>query len=766
MSNESYLTSYIINRYLNKDNNEKTWLDIVNRVSKIYPPIREHILSKQFIPGGRTLATLGTNKPIIPNCVTIDLHDDLANIFETMNRLMELTRRGCGIGMNFGELRPARTFCKKYNAYSSGPVGFLNMFSVVMKTVQQQSRHGAFIGILPITHPDILSFIHVKQNLNLITNFNLSVLITKDFINKLLKTPDEDVISDYELKHYDGTTERITTINFVTYDDKFVALDSTPIKITYHELFEEVVGCAWKTGEPGILFEDNINKENPLKEFLGNIKTCNPCVVAGTLLYTDKGNIIINEHINEIINVWNGERFVPAKVLITGTDQEVYKVVLNDGRTVTTTAYHKFILNDMTKKELKDININEDILWNPYIPNSNNEPIIKYSCGTNYELKIVSITKQEEKEKYVYCVNTLDDSHRATFNNIVTGNCGEIAMYENECCNLGSINLSKFVEEINIDPLKSSRDDLLSDDKNIAEYIYNNYVNISNLSCCVRSAVIYLNGIIDNINTGDEKVDEFVRLTRRLGLGIMGLHDMLILLKLPYDSEVARELVKLVMKLIKETAETTSKELCKKFKSYGDRFYENEKIKNIKILLNKHSSQLCNVALLTVAPNGSTSMIDNVSSGIEPYFSLGYYRMLDNATRESDLIVNKQLLHWVRINIPKDDQDATITKIINKGIKTCNNVPEYIKEVFKTAQDISAEDHIKMMAAVQQFVDNSISKTVNLPEDATKEDVYKSFLLAHKLGIKGLTIYRDNCRKNVILSSLSSDSCKSGNCDL
>ena len=246
----------------------------------------------------------------------------------------------------------------------------------------------------------------------------------------------------------------------------------------------------------------------------------------------------------------------------------------------------------------------------------------------------------------------------------------------------------------------------------------------------------------------------------------MGLHDMLILLKLPYDSDVARELVKLVMKLIKETAETTSKELCKKFKSYGDRFYENEKIKNIKILLNSHPSQLCNVALLTVAPNGSTSMIDNVSSGIEPYFSLGYYRMLDNATRESDLIVNKQLLHWIRINIPKDDQDATISKIINKGIKTCNNIPEYIKEVFKTAQDISAEDHIKMMAAVQQFVDNSISKTVNLPEDATKEDVYKSFLLAHKLGIKGLTIYRDNSRKNVISSSLSSDSCKSGNCDL
>lgn len=758
MSEESYLTSYILNRYLNKETNEKTWTDIVNRVSAIYPPIREHILSKQFIPGGRTLTTLGTSKSMVPNCVTIDLHDDLENIFETMRRLMELTRRGCGIGMNFGELRPARTFCKKYNAYSSGPVGFLNMFSVVMKTVQQQSRHGAFIGILPITHPDILSFIHVKQNLNLITNFNLSVLIPSDFINKLLKTPNELVKSDYEFKHFDGTTEKITTINYITYDDNFVALDSTPIDITYKELFNEVVECAWKTGEPGILFEDNINKENPLKDFLGNIKTCNPCVVAGTLLYTDKGNIIINEHINEIVNVWNGCEFVPAKVLITGTDQEVYKVVLNDGRTVITTAYHKFVLNDMTKKELKDININEDILWNPSIPS--------IEIDEDNELKIVSITKQEEKEKYVYCVNTLDDSHRATFNNIVTGNCGEISMYENECCNLGSINLSKFVDEIDIDPLKSSRDDLLSDDKNIAEYIYNSYVHVNELSCCVRSAVIYLNEIIEHIKTDDKKVDDFVRLTRRLGLGIMGLHDMLILLKLPYDSEVARELVKLVMKLIKETAEATSKELAKKYKSYGDRFYKTEKITNIKILLNPHSSKFCNVALLTVAPNGSTSMIDNVSSGIEPYFSLGYYRMLDNATRESELIINKQLQHWIQKHIAKDEQEHITKTIINKGIDKCETIPNYIKEVFKTAQQITPTDHIKMMAIVQMYIDNSISKTVNLPEDATKEDIFNAFILAHKLGIKGMTVYRDNCRKNVLTSSLSVDSCKDGNCDI
>ena len=174
----------------------------------------------------------------------------------------------------------------------------------------------------------------------------------------------------------------------------------------------------------------------------------------------------------------------------------------------------------------------------------------------------------------------------------------------------------------------------------------------------------------------------------------------------------------------------------------------------------------CNLALLTVAPNGSTSMLPNVSSGIEPYFSLGYYRLLDNATTESSLILNKQIKNWIMKNIPIEDRAYTITRIISHGINSCDNIPQYIKEVFKTAQDIKPIDHVKMMAVVQSFVDNSISKTVNLPETATKEEVAEVFTLAHTLKIKGLTVYRDNCRRNVITSSLSKDNCTDGHCDI
>lgn len=602
------ITAYILKRYLDENNNETTWKDIVDRISVIYPPIREYILSMKFIPGGRTLAALNTpNKPMIPNCVTIDLEDDLADIFVTLTRLMELTRRGSGVGMNFGKMRPAGCLCKRYNAKSSGPVGFLYMFSVVMKTIQQQSRHGAFMGILPITHPDILSFIHVKQNLKLINNFNLSVLITEDFLNRLFITPNENVVSNYTYTHSDGSIDKVSTINYITYDDSFVVQDVTPIDITYQELFDEVIKCAWTTGEPGFLFEKNMNANNPLINILGKMVTTNPC--------------------------------------------------------------------------------------------------------------------------------------------------GEQVMYENECCNLGSLNLSEFCDDLQFDPFVEYKDDIVKN-------IYKKHIHVSNLIRCSREAIIYLNSVIDYIKIDDEKIDKMMKSTRRIGLGVMGLHDMLIKLKLPYDSEEGREIVKCVMDDIKNTAELTSNDLINKFGNISDRMLKNGIIKT------PFETNKANITLMTVAPNGSTSMIPNVSSGIEPYYSLGYYRLLDNAKNKSKLVVNKQLQHWINMNIPEDDREHVLNTIINKGITNCSDIPEYIKNVFKTAQDIKPEDHVSMQAAVQEFVDNSISKTINLPEDATLMNVKSVVLMAERLKIKGLTVYRDNCRQNVITSSLSKDSCKDGTCDI
>lgn len=794
----SYLESYILNRYLYKD--EKSWDDIVERVSSVHKPIKQYLQNKNFIPGGRTLATVGTNHNLIPNCVVIDIEDDLTNIFHSLNRLMELTRRGCGIGMNFGKLRPANSLAKQYEARSCGPVGFLNMYSVTLKTVQQSSRHGAFIGILQITHPDILAFINVKQDLTKITNFNLSVLIDKDFIDNLINNPDDQVKANYTIKHSDGTEEIITDINYITYNKDFVVQDVTKVNITYKELFDEVVKCMWKSGEPGILFEDNINRTNTLLNYLGKIDSCNPCVIAGTKLLTDIGQVNIEDYVGQLVNVWNGEYYTPAEVIVTGSYKDVYDIVLSDGRSLCCTEYHKFITVDtnqnnnenvtnkqtLIKKELRELDINKDVLWNPCIPGySNNE--------NQQPLTIKSITKRDNKADYVYCVTTLDDTHRATFNNIVTGNCGEISMYPNECCNLGSINLGSFAEELDYNPLVRhiyNSKDKNKTDNSLVEQVYNEQkpltinelitcqefnteqfvkenFNIHLFKDCVKNAVIFLDKIIDLIKTDDKDIDKFVKATRRIGMGVMGLHDMLIKMKIPYDTNEARSIVHYVLSIMKEVAYKTSEQLAISNKSYGQRLIDLGYIKAININDTVPLSR-ANLALMTIAPNGSTSMIPNCSSGIEPYFSLGFYRMLDNATTKSELIVNKRLEEWVNKHIDNSIKEEVFKGIITKGINTIDSsiIPDYIKEVFKTAQEITPINHIYMLATCQDIVDNAISKTVNLPEDATEEDIKNCVLMSHKLKIKGMTVYRDNCRQNVIINTVSKDSCESGLCDL
>ena len=647
MAQPGYLHNYIIKRYL--QNSENNWEDIVKRVSKLYPPIEPFMKTIKFIPGGRNLATLNTNHVVIPNCVVVDIEDDLTNIFTTLSRLMELTRRGAGIGMNFGKLRPAGTSAKHFGAKSCGPVGFLNMYSVVMKTIQQMSRHGAFIGILPITHPDVLNFIEVKQDLTKINNFNLSILVDNEFINNVRDHPDEIAKANYTIKHSDGTEKVITNYNYITYDNNFVVQDVSPVALTYKEMFDVMVKCMWRTGEPGLLFKENINKDNILRPILGDITACNPCA--------------------------------------------------------------------------------------------------------------------------------------------------EISMYPNECCNLGSINLANFVKPIDYNPLPKAHCKDEDDPEFDINYFVNEHMNIPSLRKCVFNAVVFLDKVIDEINTDDKLINEFVRKTRRIGLGIMGLHDMLIAMRIPYDRPEARQIVKIVLGIIKDEAYKTSAKLVNGFDvAYnGDTYTITPKgnILNKFGVITKDVKPRANLTLMTIAPNGSTSMIANVSSGVEPYFSLGYYRLVDNSTKQTGLIINEQLKKWLQYHIQDSIRDKITHEIITKGINSVdsNIIPDYVKNVFKTAQDISPRDHILMLAAAQSVVDNAISKTINLPENATKEDITDCILLAHKLGVKGMTVYRDNCRQNVITSSvnhtsssecaldkgenkttitqsLSMDSCKDGQCDI
>jgi len=270
-------------------------------------------------------------------------------------------------------------------------------------------------------------------------------------------------------------------------------------------------------------------------------------------------------------------------------------------------------------------------------------------------------------------------------NGIVVHNCGEQPLLPFEACNLGSINLSHMVKDGEVDWEK--------------------------LKKTTRLAVRFLDDVIDVNEYPIPIIEETVKKTRKIGLGVMGWADMLFVLRIPYDSEEAIELAKKVMGTITETGRETSKELAKERGPYpADR-----------------GTGQRNATITTIAPTGSISMIADCSSGIEPVFALEF---------------TKEVLEGKKFTY--------INRYYQQAQEECLDEAT-IKRVFKTAHEISPEWHVRMQAAFQEAVDNAVSKTINLPNSASIDDVKNAYLLAFKTRCKGITVFRDGCRSEQVL---------------
>lgn len=315
--------------------------------------------------------------------------------------------------------------------------------------------------------------------------------------------------------------------------------------------------------------------------------------------------------------------------------------------------------------------------------------------------------------------------------------CGEQYLHSGDACNLGSINLEKFVIDGHID--------------------------YDHLKEVTKIAVRLLDNVVDLTEFPVQRVNETFKGNRRIGLGIMGLADMLFLLKLPYNSEEGRNVAAEVMKTIQETAIEESESLGIEKGDFPN--------KSKSIWKDKHSMR--NASLTNVAPTGSTSMVFDVSSGVEPYFALAYVRGKCLAGKMEPFI-NKHLKK--ALEEAGCFNDEIMNEVLEKGtLKNIEKVPESVKKVFVTSLDISAEDHIKMQACIQKHCCNAISKTINFPKAATEEEVKTGFFKGWKLGCKGLTVYRDQSREYQVLKTNAKEdavvdtcitTCKNGTCDL
>ncbi len=295
-----------------------------------------------------------------------------------------------------------------------------------------------------------------------------------------------------------------------------------------------------------------------------------------------------------------------------------------------------------------------------------------------------------------------------------TNPCGELPLLPYESCNLGSINLSRMVKDGEIDW------DKLADK--------------------VHLAVHFLDNVIEMNKYPLPEIEAITKANRKIGLGVMGYADMLVQLGVPYDSDKAVETARELMRFINEGARKASIELARVRGSFpnfeesvwGERGYE----------------AMRNAALTTVAPTGTISIIAGTSSGIEPLFAVSFMRTVMG----TQLLEVNSVFEEIARKEGFYSKDLMVRIARLGSIQGIEEIPEDVRRVFVTSLDIDPVWHVRMQAAFQEHVDNAVSKTVNLPSDASIEDVRRIYLMAHGLGCKGITVYRYGSKPEQVLT--------------
>ncbi|HEV8639995.1 MAG TPA: ribonucleotide reductase N-terminal alpha domain-containing protein [Methylomirabilota bacterium] len=479
-------------------------------------------------------------------------------------------------------------------------------------------------------------------------------------------------------------------------------------RLSAPEVFRRVVAAAWRTGDPGMVFIDRINASpaNPTPE-IGMIEATNPCVTGDTRVATPEGWRRADAvRAGGLILTVDGPR--PVERVEINPNTPIFRVDFSDGGGLRVTASHQFHVYrqgaGFLPTRLDRCHVGDEVQT--------------LHAGVFGAAKILRI-------EAVGVATTYDLYEPETDTWITEGyisrGCGEQPLLPNEACNLGSLNVSKFA--------RRGADGEWSVDWEEMERV-------------IRLAVRFLDDVIEMNPYPLPAIDATVKANRRIGLGIMGWADLLFILGIPYDSQEAINLAERLMSFVKDKAHDQSAKLAEErgpFPNWGDSIYRNV-------------GPMRNSTVTTIAPTGTISMIAGCSSGIEPIFALAFEHRVKQPDGERVLTFVNETFEW----LAKEQgiySDALMQEIAHRGsLHGIPGLPEDAARVFKTSHEIGYEWHVRHQAAFQRYTDNGVSKTINLPNNATEEDVASAYRLAWQLGCLGITVFRDGCKGEQVLN--------------
>lgn len=677
-------------RYFLKDRDgnflEKTAADVFHRVANAVAQaepeeIREEwarkfyegISSLLWLPNSPTLMNAGTGAGCLSACFQLTPEDDEYDILQTAARMGMVLKYGGGVGIALSKLRPEGSPIRSTHGKAHGPVLALReVFRSVPRLITQGGkRQAANMAILSIRHPDIEKFISVKRD-------------------HLPNDVDDPGMALYNIS--------------VAIDNEFMKAAESP---TSHEagLLSRITQQAWETGDPGLFFIDRANQDNILLSDEHETESpyymwgTNPCVTGDTVIATSNGNRKVEDLISKpFIALVQGTPFYCHKGFFPTGIRQTYILSLRGGYRLEATGNHRIrcIITEHNGsqhrgwRELKDLRPGDVVVLNkrPW-------------------LAAILEVKPTGKEKAVYDASIQGRYHTYSANGILVHNCGEQSLPHQGACQLASINLASFYKDGNFDTGRFRE--------------------------TIHTVVRFLDDSITVNHYPDPGIAEYAQFSRDIGLGVMGLSDLLANLKVTYGSSDCLALCEQIS-LCMVTAATEASEQLAQEKGPAPAFTQVAALTKV--------TPRRNIALCTVAPTGTLSIFCNCVGGIEPplfkielrkqggiqYFSIPppIKKALKPATlKKLDTLLAESL----------DDH----TKLKSAEAFIDLELPDYIK----TAYDIPWQQHLDVVAAFQKYIDRSISKTINFPTGTTWEEVHQSAIYAFKAGLKGWTVYRD-----------------------